>query len=74
MRGAGRHGSPGRPGFVNILIVVAGVVGLAVAAFFLIELLIDAARRRQYVDIGVAAAVVVATVWLLFAYGDSLLQ
>jgi hypothetical protein len=59
---------------VNILIVVAGVVGLAVAAFFLIELLIDAARRRQYVDIGVAAAVVVATVWLLFAYGDSLLQ
>jgi len=35
---------------------------------------IDALRRRQFVDIAVAAAVVVVTVWLLFTYGDSLLQ
>jgi hypothetical protein len=59
---------------MNILIVVAGVAGLAVAAFFLTELVIDAVRRRQYFDIGIAAIVVVATVWLLFTYGDSLLQ
>ena len=59
---------------MNVVLVVAGVVGLAVAAWFFIDLLIDALRRRQYVDIGIAAAVVVATVWLLFAFGDRLLQ
>ncbi len=59
---------------MNLVIVVAGVVGLAVAAFFFVELLIDAARRRQYLDIGIAATVVAVTVWLLFTYGDSLLQ
>jgi hypothetical protein len=59
---------------MNIVILVAGLAGLAVAAFFLAELLIDAARRRQYLDIGIAAVVVVATVWLLFTFGDSLLQ
>ena len=59
---------------MNVLIVVAGAVGLAVAAFFLIELIVDAVRRRQFVDIGVAGAIVVLTVWLLFTYGDALLQ
>jgi hypothetical protein len=49
-------------------------VGLAVATFFLAELLVDAVRRRQFLDIGVAAGVVALTVWLLFTYGDSLLQ
>jgi hypothetical protein len=53
---------------------VAGVAGLAVATFFLVELLVDAVRRRQFLDIGVAAGVVALTVWLLFTYGDSLLQ
>ena len=59
---------------MNVVIIVAGVVGLAVAAFFLVELVVDAVRRRQFLDIGVAAAVVVLTVWLLFTYGDALLQ
>ena len=59
---------------MSAVIIVAGVVGLAVAAFFLVELLVDALRRRQFLDIGVAAGVVVLTVWLLFTYGDSLLQ
>jgi threonine/homoserine efflux transporter RhtA len=59
---------------VNVAIVVAGVVGLAVAAFFFGELVIDAGRRRQVLDIAVAVAVVVATVWLLLVYGDALLQ
>jgi hypothetical protein len=49
-------------------------VGLAVATFFLVELLVDSLRRRQYLDIGIAAGVVVLTVWLLFTYADSLLQ
>jgi hypothetical protein len=59
---------------VNVIIIVAGVAGLAVATFFLVELLVDAVRRRQFLDIGVAAGVVALTVWLLFTYGDSLLQ
>jgi hypothetical protein len=59
---------------VNFIIIAAGVVGLAVATFFLVELLIDALRHRQFLDIGIAAGVVVLTVWLLFTYGDSLLQ
>ena len=59
---------------MNVVIIVAGVAGLAVATFFLVELLADAVRRRQFLDIGVAAGVVALTVWLLFTYGDSLLQ
>ncbi len=59
---------------MNLFIIVAGVVGLAVATFFLVELLVDSLRRRQYLDIGIAAGVVVLTVWLLFTYADSLLQ
>jgi hypothetical protein len=59
---------------VNAVIIVAGAVGLAVAAFFLVELVIDAVRRRQFLDIGVAGAIILLTVWLLFTYGDALLQ
>jgi hypothetical protein len=59
---------------MNLAILVAGIVGLAVAAFFFVELLVDAFRRRQFIDLGIAAGVVVLTVWLLFTYGDGLLQ
>ena len=59
---------------MNVVLVVAGVAGLAVAAWFFIDLLVDAVRRRQYLDVSIAAAVMVATVWLLFAFGDRLLQ
>jgi hypothetical protein len=59
---------------VNIVIAVAGIAGLAVAVYFLAELVIDAVRRRQFLDVGIAAGVVVLTVWLLLAYGDALLQ
>lgn len=59
---------------MNLAILVAGIVGLAVAAFFFAELLVDAIRRRQFIDVGIAAGVVALTVWLLFTYGDGLLQ
>ena len=59
---------------LNLAIVVAGVIGLGVAAFFFVELLVDAWRRRQFIDVGIATGVMVLTVWLLFTYGDSLLQ
>jgi len=59
---------------VNVVLVVAGLVGLGVAAWFFVDLVIDAVRRRQFLDVGIAAAVVALTVWLLFSYGDRLLQ
>jgi threonine/homoserine efflux transporter RhtA len=59
---------------VNVVITVVGLAGLAVAVYFLAELVIDAVRRRQFLDIGIAAGVVVLTVWLLLTYGDALLQ
>ena len=59
---------------MNVVITVAGLAGLAVAVYFLAELVVDAVRRRQFLDIGIAAGVVVLTVWLLLTYGDALLQ
>jgi hypothetical protein len=59
---------------VNVVIVVLGAVGLVAAAYFLVDLMRDAVRRRQWLDIVIALAVVVASVWLLFAYGGRLLQ
>ena len=59
---------------MNVVITVVGLAGLAVAVYFLAELVIDAVRRRQFLDIGIAAGVVVLTVWLLLTYGDALLQ
>ena len=59
---------------MSLVIVIAGLVGLAVAAFFLVELVIDALRRRQFVDVGIAIGIATLTVWLLFTYGDALLQ
>lgn len=59
---------------MNVVIVIAGILGLAAAGYFLVELTVDAVRRREYLDIVVAIAVVVVTVWLLVAFGDRLLQ
>lgn len=59
---------------MNVIIVAAGILGLAAAGYFLVEMTVDAVRRREYLDIAVAVAVVVATVWLLIAFGDRLLQ
>jgi len=59
---------------MNLVITVAGLAGLAVATYFFAELAVDAVRRRQFLDLGVAAGVVALTVWLLLAYGDTLLQ
>lgn len=59
---------------MNVVIVVLGAVGLAAAAYFLVDLMRDAVRRRQWLDIVVALAVAVGAVWLLFAYGGRLLQ
>ena len=59
---------------VNLVIVIAGIAGLVVAGYGFVTLSIDAWRRRQYLDIVLAAGVGVAIVVLLIAYGDRLLR
>jgi hypothetical protein len=59
---------------VNWVIVIAGIVGLGVAAYGLVALTMQAVRRRRYLDIVVAAAAAVATVVLLAAFGDRLIR
>lgn len=59
---------------MNVVIIVAGIVGLAVVAYVLFELAVDAFRRRRVLDVAVAVAVAVATVWALLAFGDRLLR
>lgn len=59
---------------VNVVIFIAGIIGLVVAGYGFVSLTIDARRRRQYLDIVLAAGVVVAIVVLLIAYGDRLLR
>ncbi|HUU33942.1 MAG TPA: hypothetical protein VMW48_07740 [Vicinamibacterales bacterium] len=56
------------------LILIAGVVGLLVAAFGFVAMTVGAIRRRQYADILVAVLVVILVVSLLIAYGDRLLR
>jgi hypothetical protein len=59
---------------VNLVIAIAGIVGLLVAGYGLVTLTIDAGRHRQYLDIALAAAVAITVVTLLIAYGDRLLR
>lgn len=59
---------------MNTVIWALGVVGLAAAAWFFADLVRDAGRHRQWIDIVVAVAVAALTVWLLFTYGGRLLQ
>ena len=56
------------------MILIAGIVGLVVAGYGFVTLTIDAWRRRQYLDIALAAGVAIAIVVLLIAFGDRLLR
>ena len=60
--------------FVNWVVLIAGVVGLAVAAYGLVALVRNAVRTRRYWDIGIAVAVLAGVVVLLIAFGDRLLR
>lgn len=59
---------------VNWVILIAGVVGLAVAAYGLVTLVRNAVRTRRYWDVAVAVVVLVGVVVLLVAFGDRLIR
>jgi len=59
---------------MNLVILIAGIVGLIVAGYGFVTLTIDAWRHRQYLDIALAAGVALTIVVLLIAYGDRLLR
>jgi hypothetical protein len=59
---------------VNWVVLIAGVAGLLVAVYGLVALTRSALRTHRYADIAVAAAVIVAVVALLIAFGDRLMR
>jgi hypothetical protein len=59
---------------VNWVILIAGIAGLGVAVYGLVAATVQATRRRRYLDIVLAVAAAVATVWLLVAFGDRIIQ
>jgi hypothetical protein len=59
---------------VNLAILIAGIAGLAIAAYGFVTLARDAARQRQWPDIALAAILVVVVVWFLLSYGDRVLR
>jgi hypothetical protein len=59
---------------MSVIILIAGIAGLAIAGYGLLTLTRDALRRRQYADIAVALAVAVGVVAALLLWGDSLLR
>lgn len=59
---------------MGVVILVLGVVGLCVALAAVVEVAVDAGRRRQFLDIIVVVVAAALTVWLLIAYGDVLMQ
>jgi len=59
---------------VNTVILIAGVLGLAVAGYGLLALSVDAWRRRQYADLALAPGVALVVVLVLLFYGDRLLR
>ncbi len=59
---------------MNLVIFIAGVAGLAVAAYAFVSLVIDAVRKRQFLDIVIAAAAAVAVIYGLVVWGDRLIR
>jgi hypothetical protein len=59
---------------MGVVILVLGVVGLCVALAAIVEVVVDAGRKRQYLDIAIVLVAAALSVWLLIAYGDVLMQ
>jgi hypothetical protein len=58
---------------VNLVIIVTGVVGLAVAVYALVDIAVSAGRHRL-LDIALVLAAAAATIAALLTWGDRLLQ
>jgi hypothetical protein len=59
---------------VNVVIVAAGIVGLVVAAYGIVDLIVSPGRRRRLLDIALVLAAAAATIAVLLRWGDRLLQ
>lgn len=59
---------------MNVVIVVAGVIGLAVAAYALIDVAVRARRRRRLLNVVLVIGAAAATIVALLTWGDRLLQ
>ena len=59
---------------MNLVIFIAGVAGLAVAAYAFVSLVVDAVRKRQFLDIVIATAVAVAVIYALIVWGDRVIR
>ena len=59
---------------MNLVIIVTGIVGLAVAAYALIDITVAAGRRRRFLDVALVVAAAAATILVLLTWGDRLLQ
>ncbi len=59
---------------MNVVIIVTGIIGLAVAAYALIDLAMAAGPRRRLLDVALVIAAAAATIAALLTWGDRLLQ
>jgi hypothetical protein len=59
---------------VNLVIFIAGVAGLAVAAYAFVSLVVDAVRKRQFLDIVIAVVIAVAVIYALIVWGDRVIR
>jgi len=59
---------------MDVVILIAGVAGLAVAAYAFVSLTVDAVRRREFLDVVAAVVVAIAVVYALIAWGDRLIR
>jgi len=59
---------------VNVIIVVAGVVGLCVAVYAVVDIALSAGGRRRLLDIALVIALAAVTIAALLTWGDRLLQ
>jgi hypothetical protein len=59
---------------VNVLIVIAGIIGLGTAGYALVSVGVRAWRRRAYLELAVAVVVTLGAVLLLVTFGDRFIR
>ena len=59
---------------MNVVILVAGVIGLAVAVYAVVDIARSARGRRRLLDLVLVIVAAAATIAALLTWGDRLLQ